>query len=92
MAKPTPKQRQIARDLRRILCGNDNPTEKELARCRPRHVSGERVGDMYGYPTYSEVPNEFCDAVCEAGYAICIAIACGYRTIIVGGDFSPPTS
>ena len=85
--KPTPKQTQVAAELRRILCNNNDRTVKELAQCQPTYVSGKKVADMCGYPTYAEVPNEFCDAVCAAGYAIGITIACGYHTVVVGSDF-----
>lgn len=89
MAKPTPEQRRIAHGLRRILCGKDNPTRQEIARCRPRHVSYEKVADMCGYAVYDEIPQGFCDAVIEAGYEIDIIIGCGERTVIVAGDFAP---
>ena len=87
--KPTSKQKRIAADLRRVLCGTDNPTKNELAQCRPIHVSADRVANLCGYAKYDDIPREFCDAVIEAGYDVDIAIACGNRTVIVGSDFEP---
>ena len=87
--KPTPKQRQIAAELSRMLYGTDDRTVEELAQCHPVHVSGDIVAGMCGYATYDEVPAKFCDAVGVAGYDTDIAIACGNRTVIVGRDFQP---
>ena len=83
--KLTPNQ--IAAELRRKLCGTNNPTVEELAQNRPIHVSGDKVAKMCGCRKYDEVPMELCNAVCEEGFEIGIVVGFGYRTVIVGGDF-----
>ena len=44
MPNPTPKQ--IARDLRRMLYGTDNPSKDEYAQCRRMNVPHKQFAKM----------------------------------------------
>ena len=83
--KPTPEQ--IARDLRRMLYGMDNPSDNDFAQCRTMQVSYPDFAKVCGYADSNDIPPELYEAVCNQASEISLIVGCGHYTVLVGGDF-----
>lgn len=87
MAKPSPKQ--VARDLRHMLYGINNPSRDDYAQCRRMNVPHKQFARMCGYADYDDIPKKVCSAIYKAGLRkkVRLVIGFGKYTVLVGSDY-----